>query len=78
MRGHRHDRAGAVVGQHVVGSEDRDVFAVDRVDGHPPQRHSGLGPALGQPLDVGGTTHLVHVLVERVALLVGHQFGGQR
>ena len=25
LAGHRHDRAGAVAGQHVVGDEDRDL-----------------------------------------------------
>ena len=32
VRGHGHDRAGAVVHQHVVGDPDRDPLAVDRVD----------------------------------------------
>ena len=32
VRGHRHDRAGAVVGQHIVGGPHRDPLAVDRVD----------------------------------------------
>jgi hypothetical protein len=30
---HGHDRAGAVAAEHVVGDEDRDPLAVDRVDG---------------------------------------------
>ena len=38
VRRDRHDRAGAVVGQDVVGSPDRDLLATDRVDRHPPQR----------------------------------------
>ena len=33
VRGHRHDRAGAVLHQDVVGDPDRDRLAVDRVDG---------------------------------------------
>ena len=32
MRGHGHDRAGAVVGQHVVGRPHRDPLVVDRVN----------------------------------------------
>ena len=32
VAGHGHDRAGAVVHQHVVGHPDRDLLAVDRVD----------------------------------------------
>ena len=32
VRGNRHDRAGAVACQHVVGHPNRDLFAVDRID----------------------------------------------
>ena len=39
---HGHDRAGAVLHQHVVGDEHRDLLAVDRVDHAAPQRHAGL------------------------------------
>ena len=42
VRGHGHDRAGAVAEQHVVGDPDRDALAVDRVDGVRAQRHAGL------------------------------------
>ena len=48
VRGHGHDRAGAVVGQHVVGRPDRDPLAVDRVDRVPAQEHAGL-LAVGRP-----------------------------
>ena len=40
--GDRHDRAGAVLHQHVVGDPHRDPLAVDRVDHGPAQRHAGL------------------------------------
>jgi len=30
-RRHRHDRAGAIAGKHVVGDPDRDLFAIDRI-----------------------------------------------
>ena len=33
VRGHGHDRAGAVADQHVVGDPDRNRLAVDRIDG---------------------------------------------
>ncbi len=33
VRWHRHDRAGAIAGKHVVGDPDRDLLAVDRIDG---------------------------------------------
>ena len=42
VRGHRHDRAGAVLHQHVVGDEHRDPLAVDRVGHGAPERHAGL------------------------------------
>ena len=32
VRRNGHDRAGAVAHQHVVGNEDRDFLAVDRID----------------------------------------------
>ena len=32
VRGHGHDRAGAVLHQHVVGDPDRDRLAVDGID----------------------------------------------
>ena len=34
--GHRHDRAGAVVGEHEVGDPDRHLLARERVDREPP------------------------------------------
>ena len=42
VRGHGHDRAGAVLHQHVVGDEHRDPLAVDRVDDAAPERDAGL------------------------------------
>ena len=61
VRGHRHDRAGAVVGQHVVGRPDRDALAVDRVDRVPAQEHAGLLAVGRLPLDVGQLPHLGQV-----------------
>ena len=75
---HRHDRAGAVVGQHVVGGVDRDPLAVHRVGRVDAQEHAGLGAVGGQPLDVAGLAHLLQVRVVRRSLLVGDQVGGQR
>ena len=53
LAGHRHDRAGAVAGQHVVGDEDRDLRAVDRVGGERADEDAGLLLGVGLPLDVG-------------------------
>ena len=64
MRGHRHDRAGAVLHQHVVGDEHRNLLAVDRVRHGPPERHAGLVARLGAAL-LGGLRHgAVHVLAD--------------
>ena len=75
---HGHDRAGAVVGQHVVGGVDRDLRAVDRVGRVDAQEHAGLGPVGGQPVDLGGLADLVQVGLVRRPLLVGDQLRGQR
>ena len=68
VRRHRHDRAGSVLHQHVVGDPDGDALAVDRVDHAAPERHAGLLAvdvaavlvALGQRVvDVGAHVRLV-------------------
>ena len=61
VRGHGHDRAGAVAGQHVVGDEDRDPLAVDRVDGIGAQRHPGLLAVGRQAVDLGPAPRLLDV-----------------
>ena len=53
VRGHRHDRAGAVVGQHVVRGVHRDLLAVDGVDRVAVQEDAGLRPVGGQAVDDG-------------------------
>ena len=75
--GHRHHRAGAVVGQHVVGGPDRDPLAVDRVDGVAAQEDTGLLPLGGQPVDVGLLAHLRQVGLERLPLLGRADLAGQ-
>ena len=42
MRGNCHDGAGAVAGQHIVGDEDRDLLARDRVGGISTKEDAGL------------------------------------
>ena len=51
--GDGHDRAGAVAGQHVVGDEDRDPLAVDRVDGVGADGDAGLLAIGRQAIDLG-------------------------
>ena len=73
-----HDRAGAVIGQHVVGGVHRDPGAGQRVRRVHAQEDTGLGPVGGQPVDVGGPANLLPVGLEVTPMLVGDQFGGQR
>ena len=80
MRGHRHHRAVAVVGQHIVGRPDRHPLAVDRVDRGPLQRDARLDPAGVLTLDLRRLLHLGQVRGE--GLLHGGrrprgQLGGQ-
>ena len=42
VRRHRHDRAGAIAHQHIVGDPDRDRLVVDRVDRIGADKHAGL------------------------------------
>ena len=44
--GNGHQRAGAVLHQHVVGDEHRDLLAVDRIGDRAAERDAGLRPAL--------------------------------
>jgi hypothetical protein len=78
VRGHRHDRPGAVVGQHVVGGPDRDQLAVDRVDRVPAQEDAGLLAFGGLPLDVGQLPDLLHVSAELGQAVRGADLLGQR
>ena len=74
MAGHRHDRAGAVLHQHVVGDEHRDLLAVDRVDDAAPERHAGLLAVLGAALLGRLAADPVDVLAH---LLLGRRAGDQ-
>ena len=64
MGGHCHDRAGAIVRQHVVTSPDRQLFAVDWVDRVALQKHAGLVPVGVQPIHLSGLLHLRQVVIE--------------
>ena len=65
-----HDRAGAVLGQHVVGDEHRQLLAVDRVGDGPAQRHAGLLPVLFAALLGAGRQRALDVLAD--VRRVGH------
>ena len=78
MRGHRHDRPGAVVGQHVVGGPYRDPLAVHRVDRVPAEEDAGLLAFGGLPLDVGQLPDLLHVGAQLRQAIRGADLLGQR
>ena len=78
MRGNSHDRAGAVVRQHVVGRPDRQPLAVDRVDRVAAQEDAGLRAVRLLPLDVSQLAHLRHVVPQGLAVLRGADLLGQR
>ena len=73
---HRHDRAGAVLHQHVVGDVHRDLLAVDRVGDRAPQRHARLRLLGVAALLVGLVQRVVDVLVH--LLLVRGPLGEAR
>ena len=53
MRGNGHDGAGAVAPQNVVGNEDRNRAAVDRIDAEQAGKHAGLGAFFVSTLRLG-------------------------
>ncbi len=75
--GHRHHRAGAVVGQHVVGGVDRQLLAVDRVGGVHTEEDTGLLPLGGLPLDLVGLLGLFQICFEFRPLLGRDDLLGQ-
>ena len=66
---HRHDRAGAVAHQHVVGDPHRDLLAVDRVGGVRAGEHAGLLAGLVLALEVLLLAGLLPVGGDGVGLL---------
>ena len=75
MGGDRHDRAGAVLHQHVVGDVHRDLLLGDRICHRPAKRHSRLG-LVGVAADLGRFIHRVVDVAPDVLLVRGA--GGQR
>ena len=61
---HGHDRARAVVGQHVIRRPHGDALSVDRVDGVPLQENAGLGSGGIQAIHFRGLLDLVEVVRE--------------
>ncbi len=65
VSGHGHDRAGAILHEHVVGDVHRDLLAVDGVGDGLPQRHAGLRAL--------GVAALLARLGERVVDVLAHR-----
>ena len=78
VAGHRHDGAGAVAGEDVVGDPDGDALAVDGVDGVGTEGHAGLLAIGGQTLDLRLAPRLCHVRLDRFALCGCGQLRHQR
>jgi hypothetical protein len=71
---HRHDGARAVAHEHVVGDEERDLGAAERVHHPCGEALSSLRSIRGRPLDLGLTRCFRPEGSHRPALLlVGHQ-----
>ncbi len=80
MRGHGHDGAVAVVGEHVVGRPDGDALPVDRVDRDAAERNAGLLAGGVLALDLGRLLHLLEVggeVLLGLVVRIRHQFGGE-
>ena len=69
VAGHGHDRAGAVLHEHVVGDEHRDLLAVDGVGDRAPQRDACLLALLRPTLLWRPAGRLVHVVAHRRLVL---------
>ena len=80
VRGHGHDGAVAVVGEHVVGGPDRQPLAVDRVDRVALEEDAGLRTVGALALDVGLALDALEVVLEAHAHLgrrARGELGGQ-
>ena len=73
VRGHRHDRAGAVAEQHVVGDPDRDALAVHRVERKRARPHAGLFLRQFGAFEIALARGFLPILPHRRPLLLGHE-----
>ena len=69
VAGDGHDRAGAVLHEHVVGDVHRQLLAVDRVGDGAPQRDAGLGAVVVAAVLVGLGQRVVDVRAHLVLVL---------
>ena len=78
VRGHGHDRPGAVVGQHVVGGVDGHLLTGQRVGRRDTEVHAGLGAVGRLSVDVGELPDLLAVGLQRRQLGGRAELGRQR
>ena len=74
MCGHGHDRAGAVVSEHVVRGPDRDQLTVDGVRGVALQENTALGARGVETIHLGDLLDVLEILGE---LSLGLGAGGE-
>ena len=79
-KGHRHDGAGAVAHQDVVGDPDRDALVGDGVHGVAAGEDAGAGAGLvgREPFDLGLPSRLLDVGVDLRLAIGGGDLGHQR
>ena len=80
VRGHGHDRAVAVVGEHVVGGPDRHALAVHGVHGVALEEDARLRALGRQAIDVALAAHGVEVVLEpgpHLGGCPGRELGGE-
>ena len=78
VRGHSHNRAGTVVGQHVVRSPDGQLRASQRVDCVAAGEHAGLLTVGGLAVNIAQCLDVFTVLLQGGLLLGGHNLPGER
>ena len=74
VRGHGHDRAGAVAGEHVVGDPDGDVLAADRVDRERAGEDAGLVLREFSTFEVALARGFLAVFLDGGRLFLGDEF----
>ena len=71
MGGNRHDCAGSIISQNIIGNPDWDSFVVYWVQRILPQEHSGFLSVGSQTLDVVSLLDFLEVVIELLTNLWG-------
>ncbi len=78
MRGHGHDRAGAVGGQHIVGNPNRHLLICNGVHGVRTGKHARLLLVGTRALQVGAAAAGLNVLLDGFVLVLAGDMRHQR